>query len=217
MKYLIIISILFFSNSNFGQIAVIKDKDGFTNVRKLPDSKSEVIYKLKDSEIFSYQESENDWMTVNISKNRYQLGCDGQDTFVGYIHKSRISPIENIEIYKGNEFLFKYKLTKFNLENKVTDFDGKWLTRINGRHFYGTDGNIPKIEIAGIDVTINGKTIDIPEVFYEDLFECDNEVTINKNKDDYIVHQWNGDGAGGYLIVWVFGNEKLKQRFILIP
>ncbi|WP_298539183.1 hypothetical protein [uncultured Aquimarina sp.] len=217
MKHLIIISILFFSNFNFGQIAVIKDKDGFTNVRKLPDSKSEVIYKLKDSEIFSYHESENDWMTVNISKNRYQLECDGQDTFAGYIHKSRINPIGNIEIYQGTEFLFKYKLTKFNLENKVTDFDGKWLTRINGRHFYGTDGNIPKIEIAGIDVSINGKIIDIPEVFYEDLFECDNEVTINKNKDDYIVHQWNGDGAGGYLIVWVFGSEKLKQRFILIP
>ena len=54
-------------------------------------------------------------------------------------------------------------------------------------------------------------------MLYEDIFECSNEFIINKNQDDYIVHQWNSDGAGGYLIVWVLGNEKLKQRLILIP
>lgn len=218
-NFLIIVSSLFFCNLNYGQIAVIKDVDGFTNVRKLPKIDSEVIYKLKDSEVFSYQENEteSDWITVYISKNKYQLECGEDDTFMGYIHKSRLCQIEDLTKYTGTEFSFEYKLKKFSLENKISDFDGKWLTKINGRRIYGTDGNIPKTEVVGIETSINGKSIEIPNIFYEDIFECNNEFEINKNKDDYIVHQWNSDGAGGYLIVWVLGNDKLKQRLILIP
>ncbi|MDX1830378.1 MAG: hypothetical protein R3342_12620 [Lutibacter sp.] len=218
-NFLIIFSILFFCNLNYGQIAVIKDVDGFTNVRKLPKIDSEVIYKLKNSEVFSYQENEteSDWITVYISKNKYQLECGEDDTFMGYIHKSRLCPIEDLTKYTGTEFSFEYKLKEFSLENKISDFDGKWLTKINGRRIYGTDGNIPKTEVVGIETSINGKSIEIPNILYEDIFECNNEFEINKNKDDYIVHQWNSDGAGGYLIVWVLGNEKLKQRLIFIP
>ena len=217
MRNLTLILILFIGNLVFGQVAVIKDKDGFTNVRKLPNSKSEIIYKIKDSEIFGYEESGNDWIKVYISKNKYHLNCDERDTLVGYIHKSRLNPIEKLKLYTGTEFSFKYELDKFNLKNKISNFDGKWLTKINGRRIYGTDGNIPKTEIKGIDVKINRKAIDVSKVLYEDLFECDNNIVINKNKSDYIVHQWNSDGAGAYLLVWVFGNQKLKQRLILIP
>ena len=219
-NFLIVVTILFFCKMNYGQIAVIKDTDGFTNVRKLPKIDSEIIYKLKDSEVFSYQETENesesDWITVYISKNKYQLECGEGDTFIGYIHKSRLCPIENLTKYSGTEFSFKYNLKKFSLENKISDFDGKWLTKINGRRIYGTDGNIPKTEVIGIETSINGKSIEIPNIFYEDIFECNNEFEINRNKDDFIVHQWNSDGAGGYLIVWVLVNGKLKQRLIFI-
>jgi hypothetical protein len=217
--YLIIVSILFSCNLNYGQVAVINDVDGFTNVRKLPKIDSKVIYKLKDSEVFGYQKNEtkSDWITVYISKNKYSMGCGENDTFTGYIHKSRLCPIDNWTKYTGTEFSFKYKLKEFSLEDKISDFDGKWLTKINGRRFYGTDGNIPKTEVVGIETSINGKSIEIPSILYEDIFECDNVFEINKNKGDYIVHQWNSDGAGGYLIVWVLGNGKLKQRLILKP
>ena len=111
-NYLIIVSIIFFCNLNYGQVAVIKDVDGFTNVRKLPKIDSEVIYKLKDSEVFIYQENEteSDWITVYISKNKYQMECGEVDTFTGYIHKSRLYPIEDLNKYNGNEFSFEYKL-----------------------------------------------------------------------------------------------------------
>lgn len=214
---LLVISILLFCNLNYGQIAIIKDVDGFTNVRQLPKIDSEVIYKLKDSEVFSFRETESDWITVYISKNKYQLACGEDDTFIGYIHKSRLSPIVDLPEYSGSEFSFEYKLEKFNIENKNSDFDGKWLSKINGRRIYGTDGNIPKTEVVGIETGVNGKTIEISEMFYQDIFECSNEFIINKNQDDYIVHQWNSDGAGGYLIVWVIGSDKLKQRLIFIP
>ncbi len=221
MRNILLITILLLSNWSFGQIAVINDNDGFTNVRKFPNIVSEIIYKLKDSEVFIYMESEketnSDWVTIYVSKNKYQLQCGENDTIVGYIHKSRLNPIENLDVYNGTEFSFKYELKEFSLENKIMDFNENWLTKINGRRFYGTDGNIPKIEVDGIVVSVSGITIDVPNILFEDIFECNNEFTINKNKDDYIVHQWNSDGAGGYLIVWVLGNEKVKQRLILIP
>ncbi len=216
---LIIFSLLFSCYQNYAQVAVIKDDDGFTNVRKLPKKNSEIIYELKDSEVFSYLEPENEseWIKVYVSKNKYQLGCENNDTFIGYIHKSRLNPIENLTKYNGTEFSFRYKIQNFNIGTKITNLDGKWLTKINGRRFYGTDGGIPKTEVAGIETSINGIEIEIHEVFYNDIFECNNEFITNKNKDDFIVHQWNSDGAGGYLIVWVFGENKLKQRLILIP
>ena len=216
-RFLIILLILLYGNLNYGQLAIIKDKDGFTNVRKLPNSDAEILYKLKDSEVFSYQETESDWITVYISKNKYQLQGEEDDTFSGFIHKSRLLPIENLEVYEESEFSFQYKLKEFSFENKTCDYNGKWLMKINGCEIYGTDGNIPKIEVSGIDASINGETIDIPTTVYEDIFECTNEFVINKNKEDIIVHQENSDGAGGYLIVWVFGNKKLKQRLIFKP
>ena len=204
---------------SFGQIAVIKDDDGFTNVRKLPNIDSEIIYKLKDSEVFSFQnnDKELDWVPIFISKNKFHLQCGEDEYLKGYIHKTRLHPIEDLDEYKGKTFSFNYNLKKFSLDNKICDFDGEWLTGINGRKFYGTDGNIPKIEVAGIKAMMNGKIIKIPSILYEDIFECNHSFQIKKNKDNYIVYQWNSDGAGAYLIVWVFGSDSLKQRLILIP
>jgi len=33
----------------FGQVAIINDPDGWTNVRALPDATSEVIYQVKNN------------------------------------------------------------------------------------------------------------------------------------------------------------------------
>lgn len=217
--FLALFFVFFFCNLNFGQIAVIKDQDGYTNVRKQPNIDSEIIYKLNSSEVFLYEEnsSESAWITVYISKKKYQLASSDEANFKGYIHKSRLCPIDDLTKYVGTEFLFQYELNKFNLDNKILDFDGKWLTRINGRRFYGTDGDLPKTEVVGIKAAVKWTSIEIPKMLYEDIFECENSFEIHKNNDDYIVHHWNGDGAGAYLLVWVLGNEKLKQRLIFIP
>ena len=221
MKRIVVIIILCISNWSFGQIAIIKDDDGFTNVRKLPNIKAEIIYRLKDTEVFSYntpnEKLNSDWVTIYISKNKYQLKNDEKDTLIGYIHKSRLCPIEDLEVYTGINFLFKYKLQKFSLENKISDYDGKRLTKIDGQRIYGTDGDMPKIEVKEMHVTINGQVVNVPKILYKDIFECNNKFLINKNKESFIVSQWNSDGAGAYLIVWVFNAKEVIQRLILIP
>jgi len=52
MKYIITIFLLNIGVMSIGQVAIIDDEDGYTNVRSNPDSNSEVIYKLSDNEVF---------------------------------------------------------------------------------------------------------------------------------------------------------------------
>ena len=206
----------------FAQICVINDEDGYTNVRKEPDYNSEIIYKLRDSEVFIYpvlaDEYDSDWLRVEIKKNKYSIDLDYPNYSIkGYIHKSRLLEIDKLEKYHGNDVVFKYEIVDFTIENKYLDYKGNWITEINGRRYYGTDGGKPSNEIKTIIVKIEGKEIIIPKVLFEDLFNCNNNFEIYKNKGDYIISQWNSDGAGGYLLTWVLNTNGLKQRFIWIP
>lgn len=215
-----IILILFWSNLIFGQFAIIKDDDGFTNVRKLPDSKSEIIYKLIDSEVFFFSEVKYDseWVAIQIPKNKFYLSSDYNDeTLDGYIHKSRLLESGNLKEFNGANFSIKYDIQDFKPETKIIDYSDGIITKINGRQYYGSDGSQPKNEIADIKVSLNDLKIQIAPIFYQDIFEVNNRFTVYKNKDDFIVSQWNSDGAGGYLLIWVFGEKSIKQRLIFIP
>jgi len=202
------------------QVAVINDEDGFSNVRLEPNINSKVIYELQNFELFLYENNslpENDWVKVYIPSNRYALDCF-ESNLKGYLHISRIKPIENLENYTGKDFSFRYELDTFKPKNKIIEYaSDKSPSAINGRHFYGTDGELPKIQIKSIDIQVNENKIDIPKIFYEDIFEATNDFDVYKNLDFYIVKQWNSDGAGGYLLVWVFDKSSIKQRLILIP
>lgn len=204
---------------SFGQVATIQDPDGWTNVRNAPDGKSEIIQKVYENEVFWYDYEETDqeqeWISIYIPKNDYSLEKSEPSYIVGFIHKSRLLPLEKLQGYIGSDFSFEYKVSDFDSTNRVMDKqDGKWITAINGRPVWGTDGNFPKTQVDDITVIINGQEIEIHEVFYSDIFECDNGISIYKNGDTYFVHQWNSDGAGAYEIVWVLGQNGLKQRLV---
>lgn len=61
---------------------------------------------------------------------------------------------------------------------------------------------------------IEDKRIPIHEIFFQDIYECDNDFNIHKIGNLFIVHQWNSDGAGGYEIVWVLDKNGVKQRLV---
>ncbi len=204
---------------SFGQVAIIQDPDGWTNVRELPDGKSDIIKRVYENEVFWYNyeeiEQEKEWISIYIPKNDYSLGKSEPSYIVGFIHKSRLLPLEKLQKYTGNDFIFEYELSDFDGTNRIIDKqDGKWITAIDGRPVWGVDGNLPKIQVDDIKVVIEGQNIEIHEVFYSDLYECDNNISIYKNGDTYFVHQWNSDGAGSYEVVWVLDKNGLKQRLV---
>ena len=217
---LIFLSLTFFIQNLNSQLAVIEDPDGFTNVRQEPNGNSKIIYKLLESEIFSYFEgnSKNGWIEVSISKNKFDLYCyESGNYLIGYIHESRFQPIENLPKYKGNNFTFQYDLQKFYAGDKIIEKEGNWVKKINGRSFYGTDGGLPTTEINGINILIDGQKIEVSSALYEDLYECNNNFNVNKIGKDFIISQWNSDGAGGFIIAWVLNKDGIKQRSIWIP
>ena len=164
------------------------------------------LYHLKQNQ---------EWISVFIPKNDYCLGNTEPSYIIGYIHSSRILPLDNLQKYTGNDFFFEYKLSEFDSTNRIIDKqDGKWVVAIDGRPAWGTDGNYPKVQVDDITLIINGKEINIHKVFYSDIFECDNQMLIYKNDETFFVHQWNSDGAGTYEIVWVFDQNGLKQRLV---
>lgn len=202
-----------------GQVATIQDKDGWTNVRKSPGRQSEIIQKIHENQVFLYNpdvsEEMQDWVSVYIPKNNFSLGKSEPDFIVGFIHRSRLLPLEKLKEYSKEEFSFQYKIGPFNIENRVIDKqDDKWVTAIDGRPVWGTDGGLPRTQVNGIQLKIEGKEIEIHKVFFSDIYECDNKFTVYKNRDTYFVYQWNSDGAGAYVIVWVLDKMGVKQRFI---
>ena len=215
---IIILSVLTFQIS-FGQVATIQDLDGWANVRKAPDGQSEIILRIYENEVFWYDyeatDKEQDWISIYIPKNDFCLDKSEPNYIVGFIHKSRLLPLEKMKKYSGKKLVFKYVISDFDSTNRIVDrHEGKWIYKIDGRPVWGTDGDFPKTQVDKIEVKIDGYEIKIHKVFYSDIYECDNNFSVYKNGDNFFIHQWNSDGAGAYEIVWVLDKNGLKQRLV---
>jgi hypothetical protein len=216
----LILIFLIIACSSFGQVAVIKDKNGYTNVRHEANGESEVIYKILDNEVFWFDYEvgyfENEWVEVFIPKNKFSFSSSDPDYIRGFVHKSRILPIDKLPKLTTEDLKFKYELSSFDSTGKIIDRqDNKWITQINGRPVWGTDGDFPKLQVEIIKVSIDNNEIFIHPVFYCDIYECDGGYTIYKNGETYFVYQMNSDGAGAYQIVWVFTKKNgLIQRLV---
>jgi len=220
MKNLLqIIFIIFTIQSSFGQVATIQDSDGWTSVRKAPGGKSLVIHKIYENEVFWYNREElieeKEWISIYIPINDFSLGKSDPNFIKGFIHKSRLLPLEKLNEYSGEGFQFEYLLSEFDSTGRIIEKEnGKWIVAIDGRPVWGEDGNFPKTQVNDIKVTIEKMEIQVHPVFYADIFECNREVSVYKNDETYFVYQLNSDGAGAYEIVWVFDKKGLKQRLI---
>lgn len=220
MKIFLVIAIIIISLQYAqSQFAIIDDDDGFTNVRLQPNSNSEIIYKLSRDEVFLYDilKSQNEWIRIYINENKFNLDVCDQEYIIGYIHRSRLKPIESLQKYTDDEFKFEYELKPFSFSNKICDYNYGYISLVNGKRFYGTDGPTPKIEVANIIASLHGQNIEIAPILFQDLFECNDLITIYSIKDTYFVVQDNSDGAGYYGIIWVFKGNSLVQRLIFQP
>lgn len=59
--------------------ATIKDPDGFTNVRSMPNKKGQIVTIIKDGEIFYTYQQQETWWHIKTRGNQY-----------GFVHSTRI-------------------------------------------------------------------------------------------------------------------------------
>ena len=209
-----------------GAFAVINDKDGYVNVRKEKSVHSKVLKKLDNNTLIFVLE--------------YDKAHDGNWIYAdneGYIYNDRVKWIHNFPqidkgIAKGNTIVFEGKeiqvalsTEKFDKNKHSFKYHKEYrdiIEKIDGKLFWGTDGNMPKREYKSIEVKIRGKQVSIPQSAYNDLYESYlytefNSVHYDKDNDILYIVANNGDGAGAYMVCWQIEKGVYKGRKVGIP
>lgn len=210
--------LLFCFQNTFSQLAVVVDKDGYVNVR---DKDKRIVDKLSSGEVVYRFGDIDGWESVDYIK-------DGENHW-GYIHKSRlfnlscfdkiplISDSEDKAILKKDSIVITLIEKDFiPSQNKISRKDG-FVNKINGKQFWGMDGGMPTREYKSITVSMCKRSIDIPPMAFNNLYEPNlfsTEANYDKDNDILYLHSMNSDGAGGYIVVWVIEKGQYKGRYV---
>ena len=232
MKHLLILFLLLttnaFAQGPFGDYAVVKDKDGYVNIRAKENVKSKIVGTLPNNTLvygfFDKEYNPTNWIEVDK----------------GYVHKSRLKMIgEFPSIGKGKEKETENSITiaekgisvtltrqPFDkTKHKITKKKHKYYEEliIDGKSAQGTDTSfIPEDHYKSIIVTINGKNVSIPKSAYDDLYEVamytdNNAVYYDKEEDTIYIIAHNGSGANAYEVCWQIVKGEYKTRIIGQP
>lgn len=217
--FLTLFGLFFFLTAN-AQLAIIQDEDGYTNLRYQPAADAPVLTRVQANHVFWYEAPENDdteWIKVHLSKDRFTLGCFEHSITTGYIHRSRLLPLDEIDEYQGEDFSFAYTVAPFSRNGRVIDgVEGRPVAAIDGRTPYGIDGGMPTREVKSIDVTLMGDEIPVHYSLFEDLFEILENQKIVEVEGTFIVYSSASDGGASYVIAWVFEGMELVQRLVVV-
>ena len=107
-------------------------------------------------------------------------------------------------------------------ENKLqyaTNSGTKYLAKINGKQIWGTDGNVPRTQYKSIEVVSGQRMITIPSAEIADLYEptlYNTKVFCDRANNTIYISVLNGDGAGGYVGLFMIKNGFYHSRMITI-
>ena len=232
MKHLLILFLLLttkaFAQGPFGDYAVVKDKDGYVNIRAKESVKSKIVGTLPNNTlIYTFFDDDE----PNPSNWVYEKN--------GYIHKSRLKKINEFpSIGKGKEqgnsitiagkgisvtlTQQKFDKTKHKITKKKHKEYSEYI--IDGKSAQGLDGDLflPEDHYKSIIVTINGKNVPIPKSAYDDLYEVamytdNNAVYYDKEEDTIYIIAHNGSGAFSYEVCWQIVKGEYKTRIVGEP
>ena len=229
-KVLVLFLTVFIVGHINAQTAIIKDPDGYCNIRQTASSQSKIIDTLSNDKIvFVYKdEAEDNWLPVDYKK--------GNELLSGYIHQSRIRFLADMTKFKSvtlNDTMLKLQLDNFQLTMTKGSFNKKnrklqygkqeettFLKTIDNKFPWGTDGNIPKTEYKSVQFKTKKNTLNFAINTVNDLFEPNLYMTmvyLDKKTGKFYIEAINSDGAGGYVVIWVVKNMQIIGREIFIP
>lgn len=215
------------------QFAKIIDKDGYVNVRQQATANSTVVSKIAaDKIVYAFPDGKSgDWVIVDYTDDRHK-------SITGYVHNSRIKyiesykPIPNIFFDEGTTKFMTKDITveinsdRFDYEKNKSHFsttqydDYTAVDKFRGQQVWGTDGEIPTSHYTSIQATINGRFIQIPAKEIENLFNVNNEFVTcyyDDSNDILYITAINGDGAGGYVVLFEIKKGKYNARVVTMP
>ena len=179
MKQLFILFLLLttnaFAQGPLGDYAVVKDKDGYVNIRAKENVKSKIVGTLPNNTLvygfFDKEFNPTNWIEVDK----------------GYVHQSRLKKIFDFRAIEGkvqgNSVVYDDKDVKVTITKQKFDKTKHKITKkkhkeyseyiIDGKSAQGLDGDLflPEDHYKSITVTINGKNVSIPKSAYDDLYQ----------------------------------------------
>ncbi|TRZ43130.1 SH3 domain-containing protein [Robertkochia solimangrovi] len=195
-QHIIIFLVLFLNLTGYSQskIGVIRDEDGYTNIRSDKSNKSEIIGKIFDKEYFTFFENDDsNWWLIETKKGQ-----------IGYLHKSRVSFIQNGYVQNG-------KLTNKTVSLTVKEEHIKELN-IKIVQLSPSENNYD-FYCKGLIRTIKGNKL-IDEINYGNIDPVGSSFgltySLNQNKNHPFIVSKFGDYSGEIIIIQE--NGKI-QRF----
>ena len=237
MKHLLILFLLLtinaFAQGPFGDYAVVKDKDGYVNIRAKESVKSKIVGTLPNNTlVYALFDTTEDETGEEIFFN--WIAVDK-----GYVHKSRLKKVRDLPSIgkgkeQGNSITIAGKGISVTLTKQPFDKTKHKITKkkhkeyseyiIDGKRAQGLDGGLflPEDHYKSITVTINSKNVPIPKSAYDDLYEIgiwdtNNFAYYDKEDDVLYIIAHNGNGAFSYKVCWQIVKGEYKTRIIGEP
>ena len=217
------------------EFCVVQDPDGYSNVREKADLSSPVIARVDHGQlVWILAGGMTKWPQV-IFRDK-----EGEER-TGFIHASRLKAITDFETIPGEvseengtetfekgDLKIEIVVERFRQDGRILTYQEfeeggeRYLIEIDDLPFWGTDGGLPSEQYRKITVQRGAKTAAVPAESLKDLFNpglYPGNTTVALNPDDNAIYitSFNSDGAGGYVVGFVFQDGKFKNRTVLAP
>ena len=227
MKHLLILFLFLttnaFAQGPFGDYAVVKDKDGYVNIRAKESVKSKIVGTLPNNTLvygfFDKEYNPTNWIEVDK----------------GYVHQSRLKRIFDFRAIEGkeqgNSIIFDDKDVKVTItkqkfdktKHKITkkEHDGWTELIIDGKKMYGIEDELlPDDHYKSITVTMKGKNVPIPKSAYDDLYQIfyfSSSVYYDKEAEVLYILAHNSENASAYEVCWQIVKGEYITRIVGEP
>ena len=227
MKHLLILFFLLttnaFAQTPLGDYAVVKDKDGYVNIRAKENVKSKIVGTLPNNTLvygfFDKEYNPTNWIEVDK----------------GYVHQSRLKKISDfraIEVkVQGNSVIFDDKDVKVTITKQKFDKTKHKITKkgqgsyeqliIDGKEIiYGESGSLTQDHYKSITVTMKGKNVPIPKSAYDDLHGILYDRYLNRfiyydeEAEALYIYAVNGEAGLAYQVCWQIVKGEYITRII---
>lgn len=207
-------------------LRVVEDPDGKTNVRGGPSTKAKVVGEVLSGGV------------VNVVPEEAKDGFERLDDYtekMRYIHSSRLKKVtawkqvavtkaeedNSAGVLKQGDAEIEVKAVPFDVkQHKVTKDENGLVMKIDGGEVWGRDGDLPAFTMQ-VTVNLGGKEVTLPKDALEHLYDPYMAslalLTPGDASKQALVLMMNGDGAGGYCVVWAFQDGKYKGRAVFVP
>jgi hypothetical protein len=182
------------------EIGIIKDADGYVNIRSEPTINSKVMGRLKQNDFVYFIRADSLWWKLTT---RYGEGAEmyppPPPEQNGYIHSSRIVPIKNLPISEI-EGLYGKEWKKEKREIRLGNVE---IALFNADRDGGSPLKVPESNSAYLEIRIPGKTA--VRKYYPDIEGLGGAADIRyvpvSSKPDFRFFVKNGDYDGRTIIV----------------